>query len=50
MGASCLGYSADFVRCYFLGHCTQRQQDVWKWLNEVEMEIGTSIRPGETGG
>ena len=50
MGASCLGYGADFVRCYFLGNCTPRQRDVWKWLNEVEMEIGLAIRPGETGG
>ena len=50
MGANCLGYGADFVRCYFLAHCTSRQQDVWNWLNEVEMEVGSSIKPGVTGG
>ncbi|MBI4183178.1 MAG: aminopeptidase P family protein [Proteobacteria bacterium] len=50
MGAFCLGYGGDFVRSYYLGHCSQRQKDIWKWLNEVQMELGMSIKVGETGG
>ncbi|MCS0497222.1 Xaa-Pro peptidase family protein [Ancylobacter sp. MQZ15Z-1] len=50
MGATCLGYSADFVRSYFVGETSQRHQDIWKWLNEVQMELGMGMRPGMTGG
>lgn len=50
MGASYLGYAADFVRSYFVGEASQRQQDIWKWLNEVQLELGMSLRPGMTGG
>ena len=50
MGAYCLGYGADFVRSYYLGHCSQRQQDIWKALNDVQMALGLSVKLGETGG
>jgi Xaa-Pro aminopeptidase len=50
MGASYLGYGADFVRCYILGSPTQRQHDVWSWLVDAEIELANSIRIGETGG
>lgn len=49
MGASYLGYGADFVRCYVLGTPTKRQQDVWSRLVEAEIALGQSIRIGETG-
>jgi Xaa-Pro dipeptidase len=50
MGASWLGYCADFVRSYYLGRAAPRQQEVWSRLCEVEKELGRSIRVGETGG
>jgi Xaa-Pro aminopeptidase len=50
MGASYMGYPADFVRSYFLGHAAERQRDIWKWLNEAQVEIGLGLRPGMTGG
>lgn len=50
MGASYLGYGADFVRSYFVGEASQRQRDIWKWLNEVQMELGMGLTPGMTGG
>lgn len=50
MGAQVLGYSADFVRSYFLGEASQRQQEIWKRLNEVQIELGLWLRPGVTGG
>jgi Xaa-Pro aminopeptidase len=50
MGASYLGYGADFVRCYILGSPTRRQRDVWSWLVDAEIELANSIRIGETGG
>jgi Xaa-Pro aminopeptidase len=50
MGASYLGYGADFVRCYILGSPTLRQQNVWSWLVDAEIELANSIRIGETGG
>jgi Xaa-Pro aminopeptidase len=49
IGASYLGYGADFVRSYALGEATRRQQDVWQRLVEAELELGYSIRAGETG-
>jgi Xaa-Pro aminopeptidase len=49
IGASCLGYGADFVRSYVLGEATRRQRDVWTRLVEAELELGHSIRVGETG-
>jgi Xaa-Pro aminopeptidase len=49
LGASCLGYGADFVRSYVLGQATRHQQDVWARLVEAELELGHSIRVGETG-
>lgn len=50
MGASFLGYAADFVRCYFLGQASGREKDVWRWLNEAQIETALAIRPGQTGG
>ncbi len=50
MGAFCLGYGADFVRSYFAGEATDRHKDIWRWLNDVQMELGMSMRPGMTGG
>lgn len=49
MGASYLGYGADFVRCYVLGSPTKRQQEVWSRLVEAEIALGQSTRVGETG-
>jgi Xaa-Pro aminopeptidase len=49
MGASYLGYGADFVRSYVLGSPTKRQQDVWSQLVEAEIALGLSIKIGETG-
>ena len=50
MGAEVKGYPADFVRSYYIGHATQRAQDIWKWLNDVELETGFWLKPGVTGG
>ncbi|MCW5603629.1 MAG: aminopeptidase P family protein [Burkholderiales bacterium] len=50
MGAIYGGYYADFVRSYFIGETTQRQKDIWKWLNEVQVETGLSLKPGMIGG
>jgi Xaa-Pro aminopeptidase len=50
MGASYLGYGADFVRSYFVGHASERHQEIWKRLNEVQVELGMSLKPGMTGG
>jgi Xaa-Pro dipeptidase len=50
MGASYLGYNGDFVRSYFVGHAPARQQEIWKRLNEAQLELGMAMRPGMTGG
>jgi len=50
MGASCLGYNADFVRSYFIGKTSPQHQEIWKRLNEAQLELGMSLRPGMTGG
>jgi Xaa-Pro aminopeptidase len=50
LGASWLGYGADFVRCYVLGKPSKRQAEVWSRLVEAELDLGHSIRIGETGG
>ena len=50
MGAFYHGYAADFVRSYFAGEATDRHKDIWRWLNEVQMELGMSLKPGMTGG
>jgi Xaa-Pro aminopeptidase len=50
MGASYLGYAADFVRSYFVGEASERQKEIWKRLNEVQLELGMSLKPGMTGG
>lgn len=50
MGARYLGYASDFVRSYFIGTATRRHRDIWSWLNEVQLELGSWIRPGVTGG
>jgi Xaa-Pro aminopeptidase len=50
MGASILGYGGDFVRSYFVGETSQRHHDIWRWLNDAQMELGMSLRPGMTGG
>jgi len=50
MGAQIKGYSADFVRSYFIGEASERQQEIWKRLNEVQVELGMWLKPGMTGG
>ncbi len=50
MGASWKGYPADFVRSYFVGQTTERHKDIWKWLNDVQIETGLGLKPGRTGG
>jgi Xaa-Pro aminopeptidase len=50
MGAQVLGYSADFVRSYFIGEASERQREIWKRLNEVQVELGLWLKPGVTGG
>jgi Xaa-Pro aminopeptidase len=50
MGAEVKGYPADFVRSYYLGYASQRAQDIWKWLNEAQMETAYWLKPGVTGG
>jgi Xaa-Pro aminopeptidase len=50
MGAQVLGYSADFVRSYFIGEASERQQEIWKRLNDVQVELGQWLKPGVTGG
>ena len=50
MGASYRGYNGDFVRSYFVGEASQRHQEIWKRLNEVQLELGMGLRPGMTGG
>lgn len=50
MGASYLGYNADFVRSYFVGDTSARHQEIWKRLNEAQLELGMGLRPGMTGG
>src|SRR5581483_2631566 len=39
MGASCLGYNADFVRSYFVGETSSKHQEIWKRLNEAQLEL-----------
>ena len=50
MGANYLGYGADFVRSYFVGDAPERQKEIWKRLNEVQLELGSLLKPGLTGG
>ncbi|MGH8618433.1 MAG: M24 family metallopeptidase [Burkholderiales bacterium] len=50
MGALVFGYPADFVRCYFIGEASERHQDIWLRLNEVQMELVHWIKPGVTAG
>ena len=50
MGAEVKGYPADFVRSYFLGYASQKAKDIWKWLNDVQLETAEWIKPGVTGG
>jgi len=50
MGAIYGGYYADFVRSYFIGEASQRQKDIWKWLNDAQLEVGNALRPGMIGG
>lgn len=50
MGALYRGYGGDFVRSYFVGEASERHQEIWNRLNEVQMELGMSLRPGMTGG
>jgi len=50
MGALVFGYPADFVRCYFIGEASERHQDIWLRLNEVQMELVQWIKPGVTAG
>lgn len=50
MGAMYRGYPGDFVRSYFIGHATDRHQEIWARLNEVQLELGMWLKPGVTGG
>ena len=50
MGAMYRGYPGDFVRSYFIGHATDRHQEIWARLNEVQLELGAWLKPGVTGG
>ena len=50
MGAEVQGYPADFVRSYYIGEATDRAKDIWKWLNDVQLETGCWLKPGVTGG
>ena len=50
MGAIWKGYPADFVRFYFVGETTERHKDIWKWLNDVQIETGLGLKAGKTGG
>jgi Xaa-Pro aminopeptidase len=50
MGALVEGYPADFVRSYYLGEASQRQRDIWRWLNDAQLEVGARLKPGMTGG
>jgi Xaa-Pro aminopeptidase len=50
MGALYMDYPADFVRSYYVGEASQRAQDIWKWLNDCQLELGQWLRPGLTGG
>jgi Xaa-Pro aminopeptidase len=50
MGASYLGYNGDFVRSYFVDRTTDRHIEIWKRLNDAQLELGASMRPGMTGG
>jgi Xaa-Pro aminopeptidase len=48
MGALYFGYPADFVRCYFIGEASERHQEIWARLNEVQIELGHWLKPGLT--
>ncbi len=50
MGALVFGYPADFVRSYFVGEASEHHQEIWKRLNEVQIELGLWLKPGITGG
>jgi Xaa-Pro aminopeptidase len=50
MGAMYRGYPADFVRSYFIGRTSERHKEIWARLNEVQLELGMSLRAGMTGG
>ncbi|HZP77334.1 MAG TPA: Xaa-Pro peptidase family protein [Pseudolabrys sp.] len=50
MGAMYRGYPGDFVRSYFVGHTSDRHKEIWKRLNEVQLELGAWLKPGVTGG
>ena len=50
MGALSKGYPADFVRSYYIGEATNRCQEIWQRLNEVQIALGLWLRPGVTGG
>jgi Xaa-Pro aminopeptidase len=50
MGATYRGYLADFVRTYFVGTATKEHQEIWKRLNEAQLELAAWMKPGMTGG
>jgi Xaa-Pro aminopeptidase len=50
MGAMYRGYPGDFVRSYFIGQASEKHQEIWKRLNEVQLELGAWMKPGMTGG
>jgi len=50
MGAMYRGYPGDFVRSYFIGHTSDRHKEIWKRLNDVQLELGAWMKPGVTGG
>ena len=50
MGATYRGYLADFVRTYFVGSATKEHQEIWKRLNEAQLELAAWMKLGMTGG
>jgi Xaa-Pro aminopeptidase len=50
MGALVHGYSGDFVRSYFIGDASEKHIEIWRRLNDVQIEVGMWLKPGCTGG
>ena len=48
MGCVYRGYESDFVRSYVLGKATDRQQEVYRALDEGSLAIGMYLKPGRS--
>ncbi|MBI2456121.1 MAG: aminopeptidase P family protein [candidate division NC10 bacterium] len=48
MGCVYRGYESDFVRSYILGRATDRQQEVYRALDEGSLAIGMYLKPGRS--